>query len=116
MHTVPSAPPQDLRGISPSPTSLRLEWIPPPRNQQNGIIREYQITLTELETGREWALTSSVLVHLERDLHPYFEYECSVAAVTVGAGPAEMITIRQPEDGGSSTLTVITHCYFHNNY
>ena len=98
-HTVPSAPPQNLTGTSPTPTHLRLEWIPPPADQQNGVIREYQITFTELETGRMWNTTTNILVYEERGLHAYYEYQCSVAAVTVGVGLAQTITVRQPEDG-----------------
>ena len=101
-HTVPAAPPQNLTGNSLSPTHLRLEWTPPPRDQQNGVIREYQITFTELETGRTWITTTNRLVYEERGLHAYYEYQCSVAAVTVGAGPAQTITIHQPEDGRSN--------------
>ena len=98
-HTVPSAPPQNLTRTSPTPTHLRLEWIPPPADQQNGVIREYQITFTELETGRMWNTTTNRLVYEERGLHAYYEYQCSVAAVTVGVGLAQTITVRQPEDG-----------------
>ena len=103
-HTVPSAPPQNLTGSSFSSTYLQLEWIPPPRDQQNGIIREYRITFTELETGRKWNTTTNRLVYEERGLHAYYEYQCSVAAVTVGAGPAQTITVRQPEDGWSNAM------------
>ena len=103
-HTVPSAPPQNLTGNSFSSTHLQLEWTPPPADQQNGIIREYRIIFTELETGRTWNTTTNRLVYEERGLHAYYEYQCSVAAVTVGAGPAQTITVRQPEDGWSDVI------------
>ena len=49
-----------------------------------------------------WNTTATRLLYLERGLHAYYEYECSVAAVTVGAGPAATITVRQPEDGNEA--------------
>ena len=52
-----------------------------------------------------WSTTTTRLLYVERGLHVYYEYECSVAAVTVGAGPAETITVRQPEDGMSIPST-----------
>ena len=55
-----------------------------------------------------WNTTTNRLVYEERGLHAYYEYQCSVAAVTVGAGPAQTITVRQPEDGRvKSSITVI---------
>ena len=106
-HTVPSAPPQSLNGVSLSPTILRLVWTRPLRDQLNGIIREYQISFTELETGRMWNTTTTRLLYVERGLHAYYEYECSVAAVTVGAGPAATITVRQPEDGNGGIYCLL---------
>ncbi len=68
--------------------------------EQNGIITEYRINVTELETGNvlvRFSTTTSVTVTA---LHPYYTYVCIVSAHTVATGPyTDTFAIRTPEDG-----------------
>ena len=66
-----------------------LLWNPPPIQDQNGRIRQYQITLIETDTGNQEQYTAagSQRRHEIRSLHPYYTYECAIAAVTIGQGP-----------------------------
>ena len=84
-----------------SARAVVLQWNPPPSGQQNGRIRHYIISVTELATG----LNFSINVLMKTDysvgsLHPFYTYSISVSAVTVAAGPyTEPYTIRTQEDG-----------------
>ena len=98
-HTAPSAPPQRLDVRSQSSTILQLSWTPPPYENQNGLIREYRINITEIETGRVFPFLSTVTSLSVSDLHPAYTYRCAVAAYTVGIGPSTVMSIQLPEDG-----------------
>ena len=81
-------------------TSFVLSWSPPPTSQQNGIIREYTVNITEIQTGLSIILNSTSTSVSVLSLHPYYTYECTVSAYTVGGGPySEVFTITTQEDG-----------------
>ena len=76
-----------MGGVAQSPTVLLFTWSPPPLVDINGIILYYVVELRETETGQRWtfiALGDDLRVG---SLHPYFTYQCEVAAHTVGRGP-----------------------------
>ena len=88
-----------------SSTSISLSWSPPPLDDQNGIIREYRISITEDETGDVMSLTSSSTSVTVTSLHPYYTYRCSVSAYTVDIGPATSeSTVRTLEDGNPTEI------------
>ena len=108
--SAPSAPPEELFVPSVSSTSFVLSWMPPPTSQQNGIIREYTVNITELQTGISIVLNSTSTSVSARSLHPYYTYECVVSAYTVGSGPySEVFTITTSEDGMLHFLLFLTH-------
>ena len=97
---VPGGPPLLVRGQSISPTSLMLTWDPPLQELRNGIIQQYTIWITELETGRSITLTSGSTTVNVTSLHPYYTYTCRVAAETTAIGPFSSPTVIQlPESG-----------------
>ena len=66
---------------------------------QNGLVRSYHITIRRSQEGdgeRNFTTTATTL--LVEGLHPFYMYECEVAAVTVGAGPSAMVTTQLPQD------------------
>ena len=100
LSTAPSAPPQNLMGSTQSDTIIDLTWSAPPVIDINGVLQHYSIRVVESETGRSWSF-----VHIEPEisvgsLHPYYNYECSVAAYTVGLGPYSNTTIIQTAEAG----------------
>ena len=98
--TVPSGPPQDVQGLTTDSRTVLLSWNPPPLEQHNGIIREYHINVTEVDTGREFGMISTITSIYITSLHPYYNYNFSVAAFTVGIGPfSEPLALRMPQDG-----------------
>jgi len=100
LHAVPTGPPENVQVDAISSTSIKLAWHPPNPQDQNGIIQVYNITLTEAETGRQLNFqeegTESVLV--VNFLHPYYTYQCSISAVTIGPGPAAYINVTTHQD------------------
>ena len=67
---------------------------------QNGIIREYYINVTDLQTEEVQLYTSRSPGIEITNLHPYYHYKVRVAAYTVALGPfSEHFTIRTMEDG-----------------
>lgn len=80
-------------------------WAAPPSEHINGVIDHYEATLTELSaerlfTGVQYTLNASSTVVTFNDLHPFYYYECRVAAYTVVVGPvSEAITIQLDEAG-----------------
>jgi receptor-type tyrosine-protein phosphatase Q len=99
----PSSSPVNFTGLSLSSTSISLSWSPPPLEHRNGIIRSYAINSTELETNNTFSYTSVSTNLRINSLHPYYQYQFIVTAVTIGSGPpSSSITVRTKEDAPSS--------------
>ena len=85
--SAPSAPPQNIDGFALNDMSIQLTWDPPPLYQQNGVITSYFLNITERDTGLIFTRSTTDLQIILTELHPYYIYECHVAAVTVAQGP-----------------------------
>ena len=97
---VPSSAPVHLQGTTVNSTTIQLHWNPPSLADQNGVIRSYLINVTVVEMGSSFQLTSETNTLNISGLHPYYNYNLTVAAVTIGPGPyGVVLTIRMPEDG-----------------
>ena len=97
--SVPTAAPQFFEAVTVSSGSIRMTWIPPPEEEQNGVIRSYRIYVTEIltETVREIVAAGNSRIQIVNHLHPYYTYECVIAAFTIGLGPTASIqTITDP--------------------
>ena len=106
-HSAPSQPPRNLQRVPLNSTTLRLSWQPPSSQYQNGLIREYRINITENETGRNFQLTSTHTFIIIPHLHPYYQYNCSVAAYTISLGPfSSVIAVNMPENGNNYVLYI----------
>ena len=81
--------------------SLALSWDPPPPGHRNGRIRQYHIQLTEIETGDLFQLTSASAQVNVTNLHPFYHYNCSVAAETIAVGPFSSIVPVQLDEYGT---------------
>lgn len=67
---------------------------------RNGIVREYKVNITEVETDREIVLYSMDSPLTVSTLHPFYTYVCRVSAFTVEYGPySEEFLIVTPQDG-----------------
>ena len=93
-------------------TEFLLTWTTPPHESHNGIITEYVVNITEVETGDTYKLVSQTASIIVQSLHPFYSYECTVSAVTVAEGPyTEVVTVRTLEDGMCDTLFIASHNY-----
>ena len=114
--TAPTASPQTVSGSSVSSTSISLSWLPPASGSQNGIIRRYDIQLVENETGNVFNYNTTETSLTISSLHPYYNYQCSVAAYTVGLGPfSDPVVIQTPEDGMVGCL-IFLQCTHYNHH
>ncbi|XP_006867717.1 PREDICTED: roundabout homolog 4 [Chrysochloris asiatica] len=85
---VPSAPPQEVT-LKPSNGSVLVNWVPPPADNHNGIIRGYQVWSmgnTSLPPAN-WTVGSQQ-TQMEISTHTSGSYCVQVAALT-GAGAGE---------------------------
>ena len=111
---VPGSYPSNTTGTTLNSTHIYLMWEPP--EDPNGDIREYRINVTEEETGRMFQLITSTTSIAIGSLHPYYTYNCTVVAVTIGPGPfSTVITLRTAEDGRFHHCKV-THCFTHADF
>ena len=98
-HTAaPSAPPQHLRQAAITATSITLNWQPPPEENWNGVVRFYYLFITEMESGTSYRENSTTTAYIVENLHPFYTYVFSIAAVTVEAGPISDSIILQTSE------------------
>ena len=99
-YSAPSTPPTNIRISSVTSTQFLLSWSSPLPTNQNGVIRNYTINILEVNTNTQISVTSQATSQLLETLHPYYNYSCVIAAVTVNFGPySESINVTTLEDG-----------------
>ena len=83
--SAPSGGPTNVTVILITDTSIHLAWNHPPEDTHYGVIREYNINVTELETGYTFieSTDSETTEILLESLHPFYTYEVRISAVTV---------------------------------
>lgn len=85
-YSVPDMSPSNLTGMAQDPATILLSWDQP-AGRHNGIIQEYRLNITEVETGRVFHNVSAITSLVINNLHPDYTYEWTVTAFTVGEGP-----------------------------
>ena len=106
----PTFAPEGVETTAIDSRTLLISWVPPPFQHQNGVIREYRVNITERETAMAYRLVTAATSLTVPSLHPFYTYNCTVAAFTIAEGPYSVeINITMPEDGTfSSALIFIT--------
>ena len=99
--------------------SAQLFWAAPEEQYRNGIITEYHVDITEVATNR--AFGSYIVTNTQigvASLHPYYEYNFTVAAYTNGKGPASNgLVIRTYQDSKSmGAFQIHTFSLYNNIY
>ena len=111
-EATPIAPPQEITADEVTSSYLTLTWTPPPFEETNGIIRYYMIRVSEVDTGTSFFVTANETEVTIPSLHPYYTYECNVAAFTVGLGPySGPITTQLLEEGEVLSENHLCHDY-----
>jgi receptor-type tyrosine-protein phosphatase Q len=103
LFIVPSGSPVMINIEAINSSSLRLSWVEPPAEEQNGIITSHSINVTILETEERLSFTAPGIRFELHDLHPFYTYSVTIAAATVnGTGPySAVFSIQLPPDGES---------------
>ena len=98
---MPSGPPENLIGEALSSEEVFFQWDLPPPQHQNGIIIDYIVNITALETGATFHMSTLYLNLTLHSLRPFTTYSCIVAARTsVGLGPfSTIVNVQTLEDG-----------------
>ena len=73
--------------MSYGPTSINVSWDPPSVEDHNGVIREYHVNVTQLESEYYTQKTTNQTQININNLKPNTVYHCYVAAITVDEGP-----------------------------
>ena len=98
--TAPSEAPLNLSGHAVNSTTIALMWDTIAVENQNGILRHYLVSVTEVETDEVEVYTAATTQLNISRLHPYYTYTCVVAAVTNSVGPfSHNVSIITPQDG-----------------
>jgi hypothetical protein len=97
----PTGPPTSVTVTAISSTSVRISWQAPAQELQNGNITSYHISLVEIETGQDRTFTTipTDSIYVVNDLHPFYNYNCSVAAYTNGLGPSAHQAVQTAQEG-----------------
>ncbi|XP_060062040.1 receptor-type tyrosine-protein phosphatase F isoform X8 [Erinaceus europaeus] len=104
-QSTPSAPPQKVTCVSTGSTTIRVSWVPPPADSQNGVITQYSVAYEAVDgedRGRH-VVDSISREHSSWDLvglEKWTEYRVWVRAHTdVGPGPeSNPVLVRTDED------------------
>lgn len=90
----------NLTATAISSTLIYLQWAPPVAIHINGIITKYVVDIEEVYTGQFYSLFTENMHVNVGPLHPYYIYECSVAAYTIATGVySSLVNITTHEAG-----------------
>ena len=103
-HTAPSSSPTGLSITMITSISFYLSWSDPPLADRNGLIRQYLINITEIDTSNVFSYSTMTTEFNAEFFHPYYYYSCSVSAVTIVPGPYTHSVILQTRIDGIYTL------------
>ena len=105
---VPTSSPQSVTAHVIDVTTLNISWSPPVPEHRNGLIQRYVIRVTELDTGilDQFVTTNQSIII--RGRHPFYRYNYSIAAETIGLGPYSVAkVIHMPEAGRVTSLSIL---------
>lgn len=78
-------------------TSVVMSWVPPLQEDQNGVIQSYSIRVVGVHTDEDFSLSINSTEISVANLHPFYSYKFTVAAVTTSHGPFSMpVTVAMP--------------------
>ena len=96
----PNESPGNVSAIAMNATSVIVTWIPPPPEDRNGIIQSFTIRVVGVHTDEDFTRSINATEISIKNLHPFYSYKFTVAAVTVSHGPfSNPITLMMPPLG-----------------
>ena len=95
----PSGSPANFQARTLDSRSIQLSWDPLPLALQNGIVRQYIVTIVDIAGDARVINTTATSVNIAA-LNPFTMYTCTVAAETIAVGPSTLpFEIVTPQDG-----------------
>ena len=88
--TAPTGSPLNQHGSAINSTAIIFTWDHPAVDARNGLITGYSLILLEQATNlsTSYSQTGGRIELIVSNLHPYYDYECRIAAETrMGRGP-----------------------------
>ena len=97
----PSGSPANFQTKALDSRSIQLSWDPLPLALQNGIVRQYIVTIVDIAGDARVINTTATSVNIAA-LNPFTMYTCTVAAETIAVGPSTSpVQLVTPQDGKS---------------
>ena len=97
--SAPSGSPANFQTRALDSRSIQLSWDPLPLALQNGIVRQYIVTIVDIAGDARVINTTATSVNIAA-LNPFTMYTCTVAAETIAVGPSTSpVQIVTPQDG-----------------
>ena len=97
--SAPSGSPANFQASALDSRSIQLSWDPLPLAQQNGIVRQYRVTIVDIAGETRVIYTTATSVNIAA-LNPFTMYTCLVAAETIAVGPSTLpVQLVTPQDG-----------------
>ena len=93
--------------------TIFITWSALPFSQQNGVVRRYDVNITELDTGYNFLETAASTELTLYSLHPHYTYMFEIAAVTVAVGPSSAPITLQTEQDGKPRQSLHSYCPDH---
>lgn len=78
---------------------MNIEWLPPLFTEQNGPITYYRLTLVSGQVFGTLEYNTTALSLNITKLHPFYNYDCYITAMTIAPGPSALISFQMAEDG-----------------
>lgn len=99
-HIEPSQPPNSVSVNATNATSVIISWVAPLQEYRNGIIQSYTVRVVGVHTDEDFTLSINSTEIVVDNLHPFYSYEFTVAAVTTSLGPFSLpVTLAMPPAG-----------------
>lgn len=96
----PSLSPGNVMVTKIGSTFVEVVWSEPDLSGHNGVIRSYTLLINELQGDTSFNLTSTSTQVTVTNLHPFYMYSISVAAVTTSPGPYSIqVAVTTLQDG-----------------
>ena len=71
-----------MSGYATSPFTIYVSWEGPMNAFLLTLVESYLVLVEEIDTGKNWNVTSQENSKTLTSLHPHYSYELSVAAIT----------------------------------
>ena len=109
LSEVPSGAPMNLTVVALNSSTTQVSWDPPLSETQNGPISGYVVQIIGINTDEDFEIQSyeGPNTFTVSNLHPFYAYAYTIAAIGTGIGPySTALVFQMPEEGKQSFQTM----------